>query len=388
MFGEGGDRTFPADLSTIPPELIKAAGRITAPEERSLALVRIADAAVLSNQLSVAHQALTDATEAALLVRTTLVRDQREIAIITALINLAEAHLREGKVVDPSMLSGDTDEPPAPLPAVDRRAVIQRAELEWRRAAYLAERLSDPIYRSEMIYRVVDNQAYGSQTVVNEFPRDEPPAAGDAQAKSQPASGSPERLSGMADRILRNAAVEALRIERPVWRDRALVAISVCAASSKQFERGLEIARLIPQPEVRTDALVRLAEAQARRGDDGGRGATATYYEAAKAVSAIPLEDPRAVLTGVLIDNLISVGRFEDARATVSLYPDEARRLIALGAIAESQGRRGAAESAREWIAREVPLSQQPGIYRRLFSGVRAAIEQNRSRDLSGNRER
>src|SRR5262249_10704652 len=143
---------------------------ITAPEDRSLALVRLADAAVLSNQLSVAHQALGDATQAAFLVRVPIVRDQRMIAIITALINLAEADLREGKVVDPSMLSAEAGDPPVAIPNVDRQAVIQRAELEWLRAAYLAERLADPTYQSEMIYRVVDNQAYGSQTVMNEFP--------------------------------------------------------------------------------------------------------------------------------------------------------------------------------------------------------------------------
>ncbi len=32
--------------------------------------------------------------------------------------------------------------------------------------------------------------------------------------------------------------------------------------------------------------------------------ATPTYEEAARSIASIPLEDPRAVLTGVLIDNL------------------------------------------------------------------------------------
>jgi len=100
------------------------------------------------------------------------------------------------------------------------------------------------------------------------------------------------------------------------------------------------IARLIPQPELRSDALLKIAETQARRGD--AEGATASYRETANAVASIPLDDVRGVLAGVVIDSLIAVGRYEDARGSISLYPDEPRRLLALEAVAESQGRRGA----------------------------------------------
>jgi hypothetical protein len=90
----------------------------------------------------------------------------------------------------------------------------------------------------------------------------------------------------------------------------------------------------------------------------------------------------------VLIDNLISVGRFDDARVSVGLYPDEPRKLVALGAIAESQGRRGAASSALAWINRDVPSQYRSQLYRRVSNGVVSAIEQNRSRDLSNRGER
>jgi hypothetical protein len=176
-----------------------------------------------------------------------------------------------------------------------------------------------------------------------------------------------------------------MQIERPVWRDRGLVAITQAAATSRQFSRGLSIARMIPQPEVRTDALLKIAEAQARHDDPNG--ATSTYREAALAVASIPLDDPRAVLAGVLIDNLISVGRFEDARKSIVLYPDMSRRLIALGAIAESQGQRGGGDAARAWIAREVSPQYRPELYRRVISGILKTIEQNRSHELS-NRDR
>src|SRR5206468_3374919 len=107
---------------------------------------------------------------AAFQIRNPLVHDQRLIAIITALGNLAEAYLREGKVVDPALAqpAAKDDAGPPALPQLDRNAVIRRADLEWRRAAYLAERITDPTYRSEMMFRVVDNRAFGSQTIVTE----------------------------------------------------------------------------------------------------------------------------------------------------------------------------------------------------------------------------
>lgn len=365
----------PTDLSTVQPKQLEDARTITSAGDRSLTLQRIAGAAIFSNQLPLAHRALAEATDAALLESVPLVRDQRLIAIATMLNFLAEAHLREGKV---DLATADLGESPSPLPKADRTVLIRRALVEWQRAADATSRIANPTYRSEMLNRVIDSQAYGSQTIVNEFPAPKDPASNNS---ADPGAS----FNGLPDRILQEAAALAFRIERPVWRDRALVAIAQAAAASKQFRRGLEVSRMIPQPEVRTDALVKIAEAQARRGDPDG--ATSTYKEAALAVASIPLDDPRAVLAGVLIDNLISVGRFEDARATIVLYPDTPRRIIALGAIAESQGRRGAGDSARAWIAREVAPQYQSALYRRVNTGILSAIEENRNPDLS-NRER
>ncbi len=143
---------------------------------------------------------------------------------------------------------------------------------------------------------------------------------------------------------------------------------------------------MIPQPEVRSDALLKIAEIQARRGDP--KGATATYQETAEAVASIPLDDLRTVLTGVLIDNLIAVGRFDDARARSPIYSDTPHKLIALGTIAESQGRRGAAKEAMAWINSEIPAQYRSQLYRRVSNGIVAAVEQNRSRDLSNRSDR
>jgi hypothetical protein len=359
--------------------MLTDARRIVAPGDRSLTLQRIAAAAIFSNQLPLAHTALAEATDAALLEPVDLVRDQRLIAIVTTLNYLAEAHLREGKVeysvsdkTDPAV-----DTPRADTARADRTTLIRRAQIEWERAGIVARRISDPTFRSEILYRVVDNQSYGSQTIVSEFP---------APTDSRSRSSDPGALfDGLPDRILEDAARVALLIERPVWRDRGLVQITQAAASSRQFRRALAVARLIPQPEVRTDALLHLAEAQARHDDP--TGATSSYREAALAVASIPLNDPRSVLAGVLIDSLISVGRFEDARRSIGLYPDAWNRLIALGAIAESQGQRGLTDQANAWIAREVPPEQRPELYRRVIQGALRAIEQNRSHELS-NRDR
>jgi hypothetical protein len=452
-FGPGIGTTFPDDpilfpfatlpdtpgvdasqLSTVQQSQLDEARRIATPGDRSLALQRVANAAIFSNQLVMAHTALGEAGQAGVQEPIPLVHDQRLIAIITTYMNLAEAHLREGK--DLSRPEFDVDS--KPLPRSDRALLIRRARAEWQRAVALARMIANPTYRSEMLYRVIDNMAYGSQTVLTDFTS----APGDPNPESADAYAAP------ADEILREAAAVVPLIERPVWHDRSLVAIASAASASRQFARGIDVARQIPQPEVRTDALVRIAEGEARYADREARvadddereaalsdqrakkltedaerevrteakkellderdrelakrdrlladrparlenarkisaSATQTYHEAAVAVASIPLEDPRAVLAGVLIDNLISVGRFEDARATVVLYPDTARRVIALGAIAESQGRRGAADTARAWINRDVAPEYRAELLRRVNTGILSAIEQNRSRDLN-----
>ncbi len=383
---EGASGKYASGSARIKPSDLSRTATISDPSERTLTYQRIGAVAIFTNQLDISHQALGEAAKSAFQIPDSLTRDLRIMAIIYTLDHLSEAHLREGK--------GDQgnqgpDDPVAPIPATptDRLKLIDRAEVEWRRSAYLASHMSNPTYRNEMLYRVVDSQAFGSQSIVLEFPHDD----GDATSKDitkKPADGPIKRrpnhpIDRRADQLLVGAAEISRAIQRPVWRDRALVAIAYAAAQSRQFNRGVQIAMTIPQPEVRTDALVRLAEAQARTKD---AGATRTYQLAAETVSSIPLDDPRAVLTGVLIDNLISVGRFEDARSTVALYSQDFRKMTALGAIAEAQGFRGAANSAMDWIAREVPREQRPALVRRVRFGVLQAVEQSRNRDLSTSR--
>jgi hypothetical protein len=139
--------------------------------------------------------------------------------------------------------------------------------------------------------------------------------------------------------------------------------------------------REIPDPEIRGETLAKIAEGLARRKLD--KQATAVYSESAAQVAKIRFIDNRGVIGGVLIDSLIAVGRFDDARACVPLMPDPVRRLVAYGAIAEAQGRRGRADAARAWIAREAPPSYREILYRRVDDGVLAAVDQMRTQQLN-----
>jgi hypothetical protein len=159
-----------------------------------------------------------------------------------------------------------------------------------------------------------------------------------------------------------------------------MVRIALLAADSEQYSRGFELAKGIQNGESRAEAMLLLAEAETR--DNQNEFATAAYEEAAKAVATVQQDGLRGVLAGFVVDSLIASGRFQDARKCIVLYPAQAQRLVALGAIAESQGKRGSAESARSWIAAEVPEEFRPTLYRRVTTGALAAIEQNRSKDF------
>jgi len=352
-----------AEYSNVSEIHFKYASQIPAAGDRSLALSRIASTATFSNQLDMAEKSVIAAADAALLIPQGLVRDQRLISTVTALLDLAEVRIRDG------IESSTGGEPSGKM--MDRSDVIRKGQVDWKLAANLARRIQNPTYRNELMYKVADGMATGSQAIVNDFPKT------DSSATEKSARGFDLSYSGLPDQILQEAATFANQIDRPVWHDRAMVSVSTAASESRQFDRALSIARLIPQPEVRTDALLKIAENQAKKND--AEGATATYREAALAVASIPLADPRAVLAGVLIDNLISVGRFDDARASVVLYADEARRMNALGAIAETMGKRGSARAALAWINTEVPEVYRSNLYRRVSNGVVSAIVNNRT---------
>jgi hypothetical protein len=276
---------------------------------------------------------------------------------------------------------------PVPVPAPPAEALTKRpdinvtirmARLEWNRAVYLASNIGNPTYRSEMLYKVAESVASGSASLAIDFGRG---SESEATTKRQgPATGDRnDTYRKLADVLLVDSWEVANKIDRLIWKYRAMVRIALSAADSRQYLRAVELSRGIDNAEARAEAMLILAESESRQKQD--QAASTAYELAAEAVASVSQDGLRGVLAGFLVDSLIATGRFGDARACIELYPAESQRLVALGAIAESQGRRGLAESARRWITIEVAEQYRPTLYRRVTSGVLWAMEQNRGRD-------
>ncbi|WZO96766.1 hypothetical protein EP7_003771 [Isosphaeraceae bacterium EP7] len=367
----------PSDLETVGPELLADARAITNPGERSLALQRIGRLAIFNGRLDKARESLTEAGQAASAETDYLIKTQRLNACVNSLLLLAEEEVRLSRESLTILDAEDDADAKAATPTPDKAGNYRRAIADWQYAARLAQSIPNPTFRAEQLYKVVESQGLGSHDIASEpvlLNAFEPPAqtAGDVTKASKVAN--PE----IADRILRDATETAFLITRPAWRDQALDRIVPYAATSLQFKRGLVIARTIPSPEVRANALMRLAQEQSLHGD--ADDATVVFTEAAQAVAQIKPPGLRIILARILIDSLIAGGRFEDARATVPLIPSEQFRVNSLIAIARGQGERGAAESAMAWIRSEMPPEYQPTLERSVNDGIISAIERNRSR--------
>ncbi len=64
------------------------------------------------------------------------------------------------------------------------------------------------------------------------------------------------------------------------------------------------------------------------------------------------------------------------------IYAEESERFVALGDIAYAQARRGGAESARSWIAREAPQEYRSAFYRRVTDGELWVIDESQGRQI------
>ena len=148
-----------------------------------------------------------------------------------------------------------------------------------------------------------------------------------------------QEVEEAADDYLVEAQQVCQEIERPIWRNTALERTAINAGESQQYPRAFSIARSIQNAEARSQALILVAESQCRHRQ--AVEATKTYAEVAEAVARVDQDGLRGVLTGYLVDSLISTGRFEDARVCLVLYPTASERFVAMGAIAESEARTG-----------------------------------------------
>jgi hypothetical protein len=463
QFGGPVDPNAPTGVT---PELLKRAREISTPEERSLALQRLAKGAIASNQLTLAHQTLEEAATAVDSISDPLVHDQRLIALVTSLNALSRELVREGLGERPLRdldLGGGQQ---APQNHMDGALIIRMERLEWKRAVHLASNISNPTYRSEYLYRVVESMASGSKTIANGFPKTSEAlvSQGNNPGASQGEDARTEQFRKLADEILVDSFDVAKQIDRLVWKFQAMVQIALQAANSQQFKRGVELCLQIDNAKSRAESLLLLADPMCRREhsvsvklekplpkDDRGYvtfrfppqlnsrlefqgewdsdprksgdprklvqkgfiskaeydqlaallddrvyqkalaelsrlynaaqdAATPVFQEAAKATASIETDGLRGVVTGLLVDGLTGAGRFDDARACTAIYPLESERFVALGAIAEAMGRRGAADSARRWIAEEAPEDYRSALYRRVTDGELWVVEENRGR--------
>jgi len=396
--GLEGQKIAPELLERMDAQLLDDARKVVDPAERSLALSRVARSKMATRSYREAQIALEEAGQAATLQPEGLVRDLRLMAVVTAMNALATEEIRQAGAYRDVLIPLTADEllPPANedeeeqkkaaeeaeaehrKAAAERKYWIESAQYVWRLAGDLAARISSANYRSETLHAVAFDQAAGSQDIIN--------TALKLESSRPESTRETARLRGIADRALVWAESQAWKINRPAWRDKALLAIVSSAAASEQYDRGREIGLRIPQPEFRTDALLRVAEGEARHGRPAD--ATRSYEEAAHAVATIALDDPRNVMANLLIDSLIAVGRFDDARASVTLYNDASRNsdreIEALGAVAQAQGQRGFADSARRWIATEAPPRYRAHLYRRVNDGISLAVDSVHSNQARG----
>lgn len=172
-FGPSLDVTFPNDPYLVPfltmeqpgaaydpkmptrvtAELLKNARLIASPDERSLALQRIANGAIASDQLTLAHNTLEEAMAATAQVQVPLVRDQRLIAIVTSLTALSNDLLRDRResLSGAPAPDGDAAKPEALPKALDGATLIRMARLEWQRGLPgLGDRQSDVSQRDAL----------------------------------------------------------------------------------------------------------------------------------------------------------------------------------------------------------------------------------------------
>ena len=126
------------------------------------------------------------------------------------------------------------------------------ARLEWQRAVYLASIIGNPTYRNEMLYKVAESEASGSASIANEYVKtaeidsladrpapaertepDKPPTVDERASRARQAKN--ENFKKLADAILVDSFEVAKKIDRLIWKYRAMVRIALLAADSQQY---------------------------------------------------------------------------------------------------------------------------------------------------------
>jgi hypothetical protein len=363
-FGPGGGvpgtELSREEIERIDATLIENILLITDPTERSLALVQAARYKIVTRELETARTALDRATESIEQMTDPVRRDLRLISTSKAFVELAQESINAAVSGVPGILSLEQE-----LSPEQRIDALRRGLDAFSRANELAARIVSIGYRPQTMYFAAEQQALGGQAIGVVAFRNPGRLADQPEVLAD--------LRRISTDYIERAASFAQTIDAPVWRDVTLSAITSAAANSNQFALARQIARSVPELEIRFQALLTVAEAEVRRGS--ADQATIDYAEAARTVASLPIADLRSTLNNVLVESLIAAGRFPDARRCVVFYPTELDRLEALGAVAESMGSRGLSDEARDWIFREVRPEYRDQLFRRVNDGVLSTLE-------------
>lgn len=339
------------ELSELYKQLYANALRLTDAEVRVRALDRLARSEIFGNKLDDAIEAIRAAGDAVATLPNGTVKNIRLVSLVTTSTNLSDGLIRES-------VEENTE---------DRYAWVEKAKGVWDRAANMADSITNPDLRSEMMSRVALDISEDAQTIASKV--SEYQQANDLDNERK------KRYEAALDELFDLAISINERVPMTVWRNEVAEKIATKSALALRFDRALKAARTIRQNAPRALALARVAEALARY--ERPEQATEAFIETAQAAAAVKEESVRHVVAGDLVDRLIALGRFRDARMATYLYGDDESRMRALGAVAENQARRGRPNQAIAWINAEIAPENRSVLIKRVQDGTVQSIQSN-----------
>ncbi|MFM1801176.1 MAG: hypothetical protein RJA81_528 [Planctomycetota bacterium] len=350
-----GDRGAPElsqdQVKLLSDQLFENAQRLTNTEVKVRALDRLARSEIFGTRLLNAIRAIDAANVAVRQLPDGTIKNIRLVSLSTTSTNLTDALIREA--IEP-----DTE---------NRREWVDRAIATWKLAADFSSLITNNDLRSEMVSRVAFDISEDAQLIAAKISEFELTNDLDKELR--------KRYEDNLDELFDLAIEINEQVPMNVWRNEVAQKIAIKGALAYRFERALKAARTIKQNAPRALALARVAEALARF--DLNDQATEIFNETADVASRISEVSVRNVVAGDLVDRLIALGRFRDARMAIYLYEDDDLRLKALGAVAENQARRGLAHHAVDWINAEIQPVHRSTLIKRVQDGVLQSIQSN-----------
>lgn len=348
-----GDRGAPEmtreQLVDLSNQLYENAIRLTDSEVKVRSLDRLARSEIFGGRLDQAIRAVNASFEAARTLPNGTIKNIRLVSLSTTSTNLTDGLIREA--LEPNV--------------TNRREWVDKAIKIWRQAGDISGLITNTDLKSEMMSRVAFDISEDAQLIAAKISEYEQTN----EVTKEEKAGYETTLDELFD-----LAIEInQQVPMNVWRNEVAQKIAIKGALAYRFDRALNAARTIKQNAPRALALARVAEALARfnKPDD----ATRIFIETGEVASMVSEVSVRNVVAGDLVDRLIALGRFRDARMAVYLYEDDDLRIRALGAVAENQARRGLAHHAVDWINNEILPEHRSGLIKRVQDGTLQSIQ-------------